>query len=132
MSDKVKQSVLKMARENPMWGDDRIQGALANLGHAISDQTVGNILKKHGIEPVPDRKRQRTWRTFLKAHRDCLAAIDFTTVEVWMKGGLVTFYLLFVMELSTRRVHLAACTPSALSSFDLGVPGGRAQRAPSL
>lgn len=57
-----------MARENPLWGDDRVQGALANLGHKVSDQTVGNILNEHGIEPAPDRKRQTTWKTFLKAH----------------------------------------------------------------
>jgi len=86
--------------------------ALANLGHKISDQTVGHILKAHGIEPAPERKRQTTWKTFLKAHWDVLGAIDFTTVEVWTKGRLVTFYLLFVMELKTRRVHFAGCTPS--------------------
>ena len=51
ISDEVKQLVLRMAKENPDWGYDRIQGALANLGHEISDQTVGNILKAHGIEP---------------------------------------------------------------------------------
>ena len=109
--------VLRMARENPFWGYDRIQGALANLGHKVSDQTVGNILKEHGIEPVPDRKRQTTWKTFLKSHWDVLAAIDFTTVEVWTKGGLVTFYLLFVMELKTRRVHSAACTATLGDDF---------------
>ena len=109
--------VLRMARDNPTWGYDRIQGALANLGHRVSDQTVGNILKEHGIEPAPDRKRQTTWRTFIKAHWDCLAAIDFTTVEVWTKGGLVTYYLLFVMEVATRRVHLAACTASLGDPF---------------
>ena len=87
--------VVRFARENVTWGYDRIQGALVNLGHMISDQTVGNILKEHGIEPAPERKRQTTWKTFLKAHWDCLAAIDFTTVEVWTKGGLVTYYLLF-------------------------------------
>lgn len=117
VSDEVKQLVLKMARENSMWGYDRIQGALANLGHKISDQTVGNILKEYGIEPVPDRKQQTTWKTFLKAHWDCLAAVDFTTVEVWTRGGLVTYYLLFVMELATRRVHLAACTPPLGDAF---------------
>ena len=53
VSDEVKQLVLKMAKENPTWGYDRIQGALANLGHHISDQTVGNILAEHGIEPAP-------------------------------------------------------------------------------
>lgn len=104
--------VLQMARENPSWGYDRIQGALANLGHTISDQTVGNILKAQGIEPAPERKRQTTWKMFLKSHWDVLGAIDFTTIEVWTKGGLVTFYLLFVMELKTRRVHFAGCTPN--------------------
>ena len=117
VSDEIRQLVLRMARENPTWGYDRIQGALTNLGHRISDQTVGNIIKEHGIEPVPDRKRQTTWKTFLKAHWDCLAAIDFTTIEVWTRGGLVTYYLLFVMELATRRVHLAACTPTLGDTF---------------
>ncbi len=85
---------------------------LANVGYHISDTTVGNVLKQHGIEPAPDRKRQTTWKTFIKSHWDVLAAIDFTTIEVWTKGGLVTFYLLFVMELQTRRVHFAGCTPN--------------------
>jgi hypothetical protein len=74
-------------------------------------------LKQHGIEPAPDRKRQTTWKTFIKSHWDVLAAIDFTTVEVWTKGGLVTYYLLFVMELATRRVHLAACSPTLGDPF---------------
>ena len=51
-----------------------------------------------------------SWETFLKAHWDVMAAIDFTTVEVWTKGGLITFYLLFVMELKTRRVNFTGCT----------------------
>ena len=102
--------ILRFAQENPTWGYDRIQGALANVGYPISDRTVGNILKAHGIEPAPDRQRQTTWSTFLKAHWEVLAAIDFTTIEVWTRGGLITYYLLFVMELSTRRVHFAGCT----------------------
>ena len=89
---------------------DRIQGVLANLGHRLSDTTVGNILKAHGIEPAPRRKHQSTWTTFIKAHCEVLAAIDFTTVEVWTPIGLVTYYLLFVMEVTSRRVHLAGCT----------------------
>ena len=103
---------LKMARENPSWGYDRIQGELAKVGYQISDTTIENILKSHGIEPAPTRKRTGSWATFLKAHWDVLAAIDFTTVEVWTKCGLVTYYLLFVMELKTRRVHFAGCTTS--------------------
>ncbi len=104
--------VLRFAKDNPTWGYDRIQGALANVGYHISDTTVGNILKAHGIEPAPDRQRTGAWSTFLKAHWDVLAAIDFTTIEVWTKSGLVTFFLLFVMELKTRRVHFAGCTPN--------------------
>jgi putative transposase len=110
VAGEIRTVVVRLASENPTWGYDRIQGALANLGHTIADATVGNILKQHGIEPAPDRKRQTTWQTFLQAHWDVLAAIDFTTVEVWTKNGLVTFYLLFVMELATRRVHFAGST----------------------
>ena len=109
--------ILRFAHENPSWRYDRIQGALANLSHKILDQTVGNILREHGIRPAPDRARQTTWATFLKAHWDVLASIDFTTIEVWTKGGLVTFYLLFVMELRTRRVHFAGCTPNPNGSW---------------
>ena len=110
VSEEVVELVLRMARENPTWGYDRIQGALANLGHRISDSTVANILKQHGIEPAPERKRQTTWQTFLKTHWDVLASVDFTTIEVWTKKGLVTYYLLFFMEIATRRVHFAGLT----------------------
>ena len=102
--------VLKFAKENPAWGYDRIAGALANIGHSISDQTVGNILKSQGIEPAPDRDETTSWKTFLTAHWETLAAIDFTNVEVWTPCGLVTFSLLFVMELKTRRVRFAGVT----------------------
>ena len=74
--------VLRFARENVTWGYDRLQGALSNLGHRISDQAVGNILREHGVEPAPERKRQTTWKTFIKAHWDVLASIDFTTIAV--------------------------------------------------
>jgi putative transposase len=90
--EEVMQLVLQMARDNPSWGYDRIQGALSNIGHEISDTTEGNVLRANGIEPVPDRKRRTTWRTFLRAPWEVLGAIDFTTIEVWTKGGLVTFY----------------------------------------
>jgi hypothetical protein len=79
VSAEVVQFVLRMARENPSWGYDRIQGALANLDHLISNTCVGRILKSHGVDPAPDRKRQSTWKSFLQA---VLASIDFTTIEV--------------------------------------------------
>ena len=61
---------------------------------------------------MPERKRQSTWKEFIEAHWDVLGAVDFTTIEAWTKGGLATFYLLFVMEVATRRVHFAGCTTS--------------------
>lgn len=76
----------------------------------LSRAPTGNFLREHGIEPVPQRKRQSTWKEFIEAHWDVLGAIDFTTIEVWTKGGLATFCLLFVMEVATRRVHFAGCT----------------------
>ena len=112
VAEEIVALVLRMAKENPSWGYDRIQGALANLRHHISNTTVARILRTHGVEPAPDRRHQTTWKTFLKAHWDVLASVDFTTIEVWTKGGLVTIYLLFVMELATRRVHFAGCTPN--------------------
>ena len=78
---------------------------------------MGNILKAHGTEPAKKRNHQTNWKTFLAAHWDVLGSIDFTTVEVWTKGGLVTYYLLFVMEVATRRVHFAACTPTLGDEF---------------
>ena len=73
---------------------------------------MGNVLKAHGIEPAPDRQRTPAWSTFLKAHWDSIFATDFTTVEVWTRSGLVTFYVLVVMHLKTRGVHIACITPS--------------------
>jgi putative transposase len=74
--------VVQMARENPGWGYDRIVGALANLGHRLSDQTVGNVLRRHGISPAPKRKQSVSWKNFIRAHRDVLVGMDFFTTEV--------------------------------------------------
>ena len=71
-----------MARENSGWGYDRIVGALANLGHQVSDETVGNILRRHGIAPAPQRSQTTSWKDFISAHMDVLAGTDFFTVEV--------------------------------------------------
>src|SRR6476619_5031642 len=60
--------VVRMAQENRSWGYDRIVGALANLGLTISDQTVGNILKRHGLPPAPERKTTTTWKEFIRMH----------------------------------------------------------------
>jgi hypothetical protein len=79
----VEDLVVRMARENRSGGYDRIVGALANLGYTISDQTVGNILKRHGIPPAPERKKTVTWREFIRMHMDVLGATDFFNSEMW-------------------------------------------------
>jgi transposase InsO family protein len=102
--------VVKMAQENRGWGYDRIAGALAELGYDISDQTVGNILKRRGVPPAPNRQKTTTWKEFIRSHMAVLWATDFFTTEVWTLGGLVTFYVLFMIKLDTREVHLAGVT----------------------
>src|SRR5215813_10533385 len=82
--------VVRMAQENRSWGYDRIVGALANLGFTISDQTMGNILKRHGLPPAPERKTTTTWKEFIRTHMEVLVATDFFTTEVWTLGGLVS------------------------------------------
>ncbi|MCA9039541.1 MAG: integrase core domain-containing protein [Planctomycetaceae bacterium] len=99
--------ILRFAKENPTWGADRIQGALANVGVHITDTTIRNVLKANGIEPAPDRPASMSWQTFLKAHWESIFAVDFTTVEVWTKTGLTTFYVMVVIELKSRRVEIA-------------------------
>ncbi len=106
----LRKLVVHMALENPRWGYDRIEGEIRKLGHRLSPTTVRNILRANGIEPSPERRTRTTWRQFLSANWDCPAAADFFTVEVCSWRGLVTYYLLFVMELSTRRVHVAGIT----------------------
>lgn len=113
--------LLRMAAENDSWGYDRIQGALANLGHTIAPNTVKNILKRHGIEPAPERRKRTSWHIFLKAHWELLAATDFFTVEVWMPRGLVTYYVLFTIQLATRRVYVAGITTNPNGGFMIQV-----------
>ena len=67
VAQEITDLILRMARDNTSWGYDRIQGALANLGHVIAPNTVKNILKRHGIEPAPDRQKRTSWKAFLKA-----------------------------------------------------------------
>jgi transposase InsO family protein len=106
----VEQLIIRMASENRGWGYDRIAGALANLGYEISDQTVGNVLQRHGLVPAPDRKRTTTWAAFVRTHVALLAGTDFFTAEVLTLRGLVTYYVLFFIHLESRRVDIAGIT----------------------
>ncbi|MCP4375411.1 MAG: helix-turn-helix domain-containing protein [bacterium] len=87
IDDEIEQMVVRMAKENSDWGYDRIVGAMANLGYRLSDQTVGNILQRHGISPAPARKRTTTWSDFIRAHMSVLAGTDFFSVEVLTLRG---------------------------------------------
>jgi transposase InsO family protein len=106
----IEQLVVRMAKENSDWGYDRIVGAMANLGYTLSDQTVGNILRRHGILPAPARKRTTTWADFIRTHMAVLAGTDFFSVEVLTLRGLVTYYVLFFIHLESRKVEIAGVT----------------------
>jgi putative transposase len=75
----VEQLIVRIAKENHDWGYDRIVGALANLGYKVCDQTVGNVLQRHGLPPAPERKRTTSWSAFIRIHLALLAATDFFT-----------------------------------------------------
>jgi len=107
----LEELVVRMAKDNIGWGYDRIVGALANLGYTLSDETVGNILRRHGIPPAPERKRTTTWTEFIRTHMAVLAGTDFFTVEVLTLRGLVTYYVPFFIRIESRRVEIAGITP---------------------
>ncbi len=110
IDDEIEQWVVRMAKENSDWGYDRIVSAMGNLGYTLSDQTVGNILQRHGISPAPKRKRTTTWSDFIRVHMSVLAGTDFFSVEVLTLRGLVTYYVLFFIRLESRRVEVAGIT----------------------
>ena len=103
--------VVQMARENPSWGYDRIVGALANLGHRLSDQTVGNDLRRHGISPAPKRKQSVSWKNFIRSHRDVLVGMDFFTTEVLTLKELTTYYVLFLILSLAKTLVVLILTP---------------------
>ena len=117
----ITELVLRLAKENPRWGYTRIRGSLSNLGHTVARSTIANILREHGVEPAPVRGERTPWRTFLAAHWETVAATDFFTVEVATLRRLVTYYVLVVLELSSRRIHVAGITPGPDGAFMMQV-----------
>ena len=107
--------IVRMAQENSSWGYCRIQGELKGLGHRVAVSTIAKVLKENGIQPAPDRPT--SWRTFLQAHWGEVVGADFFTTEVWTPQGLTTYYLLFFIDLKTRRVHFAGATPNPDEPF---------------
>jgi putative transposase len=100
------QLVVRLARENPTWGYRRIHGALSVLGIDLAPASVWNILQRHGLDPSPDRTGP-TWRAFLRAQATTMLACDFFTVDTVLLRRL---YVLFFIELDTRRVYVSGVT----------------------
>ena len=99
--------ILRLARENPRWGYGKIEGELLKLGFQVSRTTIRNVLKRHDITPAPVRSGSIGWRHLMTHYKEQLLACDFFTVEtIWLQ----TLYVLFFIELGTRRVYLAGVT----------------------
>ena len=106
MVSQARQLVLRLAAENPGWGYKRIHGELCGLGFTLSPSTVWNILRRHGIDPVPGRARL-SWGEFLRQQAASIVECDFFTVDpIWLRR----LYVLFFIELERRRVHIAGVT----------------------
>jgi transposase InsO family protein len=104
----IQRLIVRMALENSRWGYTRIRGALMNLGHEIGRNTIKRVLAENGIDPAG--RRPMAWKTFLAAHWGAIAATDFFTVEVVTWRGLVRYFVLFVIDLESRRVEIAGIT----------------------
>jgi len=110
----IERLIVRLARDNRDWGNLKIAGELSKLGIELSDETVADMLRRHGIPRDPERKVTSKWRTFLNHYRTTLLACDFFTVETFF---LQTLYVFFFIELGSRRVHFAGCTEHPTSAW---------------
>jgi transposase len=113
LDEDIQQLVVRLARENPRWGYQRIQGELLRLGLRVSATAIRMTLRRRGLDPAP-RRATTTWRAFLRQQAAGIVACDFFTVgTVWLRR----LYVLFVIELDTRRVHLAGVTATPTGAW---------------
>ncbi len=105
--------ICRLARENPRWGYLRIVGELRKLGFTVSKTSVANTLRRHGLRPVP-RRDGPTWSQFLHAQAKGILATDFLHVDSVL---LRRYYVLFVIEIDSRIVHLLGVTSSPASEW---------------
>ena len=106
LADQMVALILRLAQENPRWGYRRIQGELKKLGIRVAATSIRTVLLCNGLRPAP-RRASVTWRAFLRAQASGILAVDFFTVET---VRLTTLYVLFAIELHTRRVRLVGVT----------------------
>ena len=117
-SPEVEAFVLRLARENGRWGVDRIQGELLKLGFRIGETTIRAILRRHGVLPAPQRGNGGSWRRLLKHYKEQILACDFFIVETaLLQTVYILFFILFFIEISTRRVYFAGCTTHPTSAW---------------
>ena len=105
--------IVQMALNDPDWGYGRIRGELLNVGHDVQKQTIKNVLRREGLLPSPDRRKNSKWNRFIYSNLECLFACDFFTydiVDVFSGLKVRTFYVLFFIHLRTRKVHIAGIT----------------------
>jgi hypothetical protein len=105
--------ILRLGRENPRWGYQRIRGELLKLGLRVSATTIRAVLLRNGLDPAP-RRSGPAWSEFLRTQAEGILALDFFTVETI---ALKTFYVLFAIRLSTRRVHVTGATRNPDSAW---------------
>jgi putative transposase len=106
LDHEVQQLIVRLARENPRWGYQRIKGELLRLGMRVSATAIRTMLRRHGLDPAP-RRMVTTWRAFLRQQAAGIVACDFLTVDtIWLRR----LYVLFFIEHGTRRIHLAGVT----------------------
>jgi len=106
MSQEIIDLVIRFKKENPHWGYTRIRDYIVHLGYKIGETTVKNILLENGLDPEPDLTRKTTWKEFIKSHWSVLAACDFFSVELLVRGKLVRCKVLFAIDVATRKVEI--------------------------
>ncbi len=107
LSKEIERLIVRLAKENPRWGYGKIEGELLKLGFQVSVTTIRNILERHNIVPAPVRGGSISWRHLMTHYKTQILACDFFTIEtLWLQ----TLYVLFFIDLGTRRVYLSGIT----------------------
>lgn len=113
----IERLIVRLAKENPLWGQKRIAGVLAMLLLAVSPRTIGSVLKRQGLKPAPDRSTDHNWKKFVTDHLDVTVATDFFTVDVWTWLGKQTYDVLFAVHLGSRQVEILGVTQHSNAAY---------------